>query len=133
MRFLEQLAKNLFYLFLVFIIPLAIATNPNKIEYAAFAASKFNLYAREAICGETPFSKECTENFRQKLDQDSNYIQKVFLDNTNKTNLYIFSIYTTKLSIKLKVKDYKKQADFLAIGIFQNFIVLQKPYWEDLK
>ncbi len=133
MFFLEKLAKNVLRILLIFILPLMILTNPNKVEYVVFAGAKFKLYAQEAICNEALFSQECNTMLRNKLETEPNYIEQFFLEKSTRKNFYIFSIYLTKFDIDLKIEKYKsvKRADFLCIGILQNFVIFQKPDWED--
>ena len=104
-------------------------TNPGSEAYEKYATEKLSIYLKENVCNNPPkelpkgfgieefWKKQCPSLVKISQPQIKGIIGKT----TERKNFFVFSIYSTELSLHSRLPSYH----FETLGIFQNFYIYQ--------
>ncbi len=93
------------------------ATNPTQEAYEEFATGALIDYAGKNLCTKVPIlgAAQC----QLLLEKNQAEIRRFVAQGTQRQNFFLFSIYTTDLSISNWLPSYH----FESVGVFQRFHV----------
>ena len=99
------------------------ASNPGQKAYEEYATEQLTIYLKEKGCTQLT---QGLEKFLQRqcgslVDTGRPQIKQIIVQNTQRYNLILFSIYQTDLSLPSSLPDYH----FQTVGVLNNFYLLE--------
>lgn len=98
---------------------LMVITNPGRNDYEHYATDALTRYLKQEVCPQAPqqLGGFLRSYCKTLVDTGRPQIEQVIAKKTMRQNYFLFSVYTTELSLPSPVPSYK----FGTIGAFQQF------------
>ncbi|MDX2100675.1 MAG: DUF4359 domain-containing protein [Leptolyngbyaceae cyanobacterium bins.59] len=100
-----------------------VVTNPGNSAYEDFAVGQLSRHLKGQVCVQMPtvFGNSLQEQCTAVVDSNRSHIKQVIVQNTQRKNFLVFSLYRTNLDVGSVLPSYQ----FETIGIFWTFHVLK--------